>query len=247
MIRLVMRSTMEKIAPLNPTVPRGDPLGHMDSCVRLHAHVTPRFSYYAKRTIDTLLLAPISLIAIPLVVLCALAIVLLSPGNPFYGQHREGRHGRRIRVWKLRTMYEDAEDLLVRHLAESPEAHAEWLSTYKLRHDPRILPIIGTLLRRSSLDELPQLWNIARGDMSFVGPRPLPDYHLAAFDEDFRVLRRTVLPGLTGMWQTGGRADGTMDALEALDRRYIMYWSVWLDLSIIARTPGTVFKGKGAY
>jgi lipopolysaccharide/colanic/teichoic acid biosynthesis glycosyltransferase len=204
-------------------------------------------NYAVKRVLDVLLLVPAALFALPLVALGALLVFLMSPGNPFYFQHREGRHGTRIRVWKLRTMFKDAESLLESYLAERPEAREEWLRTYKLQHDPRILPGIGPLLRRSSLDELPQLWNVARGDMSFVGPRPLPDYHLAAFDDDFLTLRRSVPPGLTGSWQIGSRSDGDIETLEALDTHYILNWSIWLDLSIIARTPRAVVTGKGAY
>jgi lipopolysaccharide/colanic/teichoic acid biosynthesis glycosyltransferase len=174
-------------------------------------------------------------------------VIAVSPGSPFYYQHREGRHGTRIRVWKLRTMHRDAEALLERHLAEDPRARAEWSSTYKLRRDPRIIPVVGTLLRHSSLDELPQLWNVACGEMSFIGPRPLPDYHLAAFSDDFLALRRSARPGITGLWQVGGRSDGSIELLEELDRRYITEWSVWLDLSILCATPGAVLGGKGAY
>jgi lipopolysaccharide/colanic/teichoic acid biosynthesis glycosyltransferase len=201
----------------------------------------------AKRALDVAILLPLVLVALPLVVACAICVMAVSPGNPFYYQHREGRHGTRIRVWKLRTMYRDAEDLLERHLAEQPEARSEWLRTYKLRHDPRILPLIGTLLRRSSLDEIPQLWNVACGEMSFIGPRPLPDYHIAAFDDDFLALRRSVRPGITGLWQVGGRADGGIDRLEELDRRYITDWSVLMDLRILWVTPRAVVTRKGAY
>jgi lipopolysaccharide/colanic/teichoic acid biosynthesis glycosyltransferase len=204
-------------------------------------------NYAMKRMLDVLLLVPAALFALPLIALGALAVFVISPGNPFYFQHRQGRHGARIRVWKLRTMFKDAESLLESYLAERPEAREEWLRTYKLQHDPRILPGIGPLLRRSSLDELPQLWNVARGDMSFVGPRPLPDYHLAAFDDDFLTLRRTVPPGLTGCWQIGSRSDGDIETLEALDTHYILNWSIWLDLGIIAQTPWAVVTGKGAY
>jgi lipopolysaccharide/colanic/teichoic acid biosynthesis glycosyltransferase len=201
----------------------------------------------AKRVLDVVILIPLALVALPLVVACAICVMAVSPGNPFYYQHREGRNGTRIRVWKLRTMYRDAEALLERHLAEYPEARSEWLRTYKLRHDPRILPLIGTLLRRSSLDETPQLWNVTCGEMSFIGPRPLPDHHLAAFGDDFLALRRSVRPGITGLWQVGGRSDGGVDRLKELDRRYISGWSVWMDLRILWATPWAVLTGKGAY
>ena len=145
-----------------------------------------------------------AVVLLPIVGLAALAIQLVDRGPVFYAQERRGLGGRRIRVWKLRTMYGDAAARLERHLAENPAARQEWSRFFKLRDDPRVLPWIGALLRRSSIDELPQLWNLLLGDMTLVGPRPLPDYHLAAFDGAFRHQRQTVIPGLTGLWQIEG-------------------------------------------
>jgi lipopolysaccharide/colanic/teichoic acid biosynthesis glycosyltransferase len=193
------------------------------------------------------LLVPLGLIAAPIVVIAALWVRRISPGNPFYAQEREGRGGRTFRMWKLRTMHHDADALLERHLAEHPVAAAEWAERFKLVRDPRILPGIGHLLRKSSLDELPQLWNILRGEMSFVGPRPFPEYHLNAFDERFRSLRREVLPGLTGLWQVVARADSDLALQQELDTLYIANWSVWMDVYLLARTPWTVLRGAGAY
>ncbi len=164
-----------------------------------------------------------------------------------YIQEREGEAGRKIRVWKLRTMYPDADLMLARHLDASSEARQEWVRFFKLKQDPRILPGIGRLLRRTSLDELPQLWNVLKGEMSLVGPRPLPDYHLESFAPEFRVLRSKVPPGLTGMWQVSARSNGDIQVQEALDTYYIRNWSPWLDLHILARTVGAVLFPKGAY
>jgi lipopolysaccharide/colanic/teichoic acid biosynthesis glycosyltransferase len=202
---------------------------------------------HAKRMLDLLLVIPAGVIALPVVLLCALAILVVSRGSPFYFQVREGRGGRPFRVWKLRTMYPNAQELLEQHLERDEEARIEWATKFKLIRDPRILPGIGTLLRRTSFDELPQLWNIFLGEMSFIGPRPFPDYHLAAFDEAFVALRRTVTPGLTGLWQISGRADGDLTLQKELDSYYVMHGSVWLDIVVLMRTPLAVLRGRGAY
>jgi Undecaprenyl-phosphate galactose phosphotransferase WbaP len=200
-----------------------------------------------KRALDFFLLLPAVLVGAPLVALAALAVFMVSPGNPFYAQVREGYKGKRIFVWKLRTMHKNADALLQKHLAANPEAKKEWESYFKLVNDPRILPGIGHLLRKTSLDELPQLWNIVRGEMSFVGPRPFPFYHLESFNENFRDLRRSVVPGLTGLWQVSARSEGDLLVQEELDSYYIRNWSIWMDLYLIARTPWAVLFGKGAY
>lgn len=200
----------------------------------------------AKRLLDFVLLVPATILALPIIVLAAILIMAISPGNPFYSQRREGYRGRSIRIWKLRTMRPDADAVLEQYLRTDPEARDEWSSHYKLTRDPRILPLIGKALRRSSLDELPQLWNIASGEMSFVGPRPFPEYHLAAFGEDFRAQRRSAVPGLTGLWQVSERAEGDLSRQEYWDRRYLEDWSLTLDVGILLRTPLAVVRGKGA-
>jgi lipopolysaccharide/colanic/teichoic acid biosynthesis glycosyltransferase len=177
----------------------------------------------------------------------ALWIKLSSRGPVFYRQMREGLDGRRLPVWKLRTMYADGDRLLEEWLGDHPEDRAYWDRHFKLRDDPRVLPVIGPLLRRTSLDELPQLWSILTGKMSLVGPRPLPDYHLGQFSSEFRTLRTRVLPGLTGLWQVSARGDGDLQVLQALDTFYIRNWSPWLDLYILARTVTAVLLGRGAY
>jgi lipopolysaccharide/colanic/teichoic acid biosynthesis glycosyltransferase len=118
---------------------------------------------------------------------------------------------------------------------------------FKLKNDPRILKGVGFLLRKSSLDELPQLWNVVLGEMSLVGPRPFPHYHLEQFSQEFRNLRRSVIPGMTGLWQVLARSDGNLETQEKLDTYYIRNWSIWLDLSLLGRTALVVLTGKGAY
>ena len=176
----------------------------------------------------------------------AVWIKLISRGPVFYRQIREGHDGRRIAVWKLRTMHVDGDRILKQWLDEHPEDRIEWRRFFKLRHDPRVLPIIGRLLRRTSLDELPQLWSILKGEMSLVGPRPLPDYHLEQFSAEFRTLRTRVLPGLTGLWQVSARSDGDIKVQESLDSYYIRNWSLMLDLRVILMTIREVARMRAA-
>ena len=202
---------------------------------------------WLKRTLDLAMASILGLLALPVVALAVLWIKRVSPGPAFYTQEREGRGGARIRVRKLRTMHADAESLLLKHLSENREARLQWQQYFKLKDDPRIVPAIGCLLRRTSLDELPQLWSVLKGEMSLVGPRPFPCYHLDEFDAGFRALRARVLPGLTGLWQVSGRSNGDLKVQEAMDTYYIRNWSIWLDLHILARTIHVVLLGKGAY
>ena len=203
---------------------------------------------WIKRGMDLTMTLLVGICTLPLLALAAAWIKIVSPeASPFYRQTREGEGGRSIGVWKLRTMYPDAERLLASYLAENPAARAEWESHLKLRNDPRILPFVGTFLRRTSLDELPQLLNIIKGEMTLVGPRPFPGYHLDHFDSRFRDFRAKVAPGLTGLWQVSARSDGDLKTQEALDTFYIRNWSLWMDLYILARTVRAVLLSRGAY
>ncbi|MCC7044186.1 MAG: exopolysaccharide biosynthesis polyprenyl glycosylphosphotransferase [Acidobacteria bacterium] len=199
-----------------------------------------------KRAADLTIAAVGLLVTAPVMVLAAFAIVLRDPGPWWHVQVREGRGGRAFPIWKLRTMYRDADARLEAHLLADAGARAEWQREFKLTHDPRVLPIVGGLLRRWSLDECPQFWNVMRGEMSLVGPRALPLYHLDAFDARVRALRRRVRPGMTGMWQVMSRGEGGIRRQEALDSYYIYNWSIWMDIFILARTVLAVVSGRGA-
>jgi Undecaprenyl-phosphate galactose phosphotransferase WbaP len=206
-----------------------------------------RRNHILKLAMDRAIALPLFLITLPLMALAALWIKLSSSGPVFYCQMRRGAEGGQIPVWKLRTMYFNGEGVLEEWFAAHPEDRAHWRKYFKLRHDPRVIPVIGHFLRRTSLDELPQLWNVLRGEMSLVGPRPLPDYHLEQLPPEFRLMRTRVLPGLTGLWQVSTRSDGDVNALEELDTFYIRNWSPWLDIYILVRTIRAVFGREGAY
>lgn len=200
-----------------------------------------------KRMLDLSIALPLALLTAPFVALCAACIKLVNPGPALFRQEREGQDGKRIIVYKLRTMYPDAERLLAEYFNAHPEEKASWSQYYKLKTDPRTLPVIGWFLRRYSLDELPQLWNVVRGDMSLVGPRPFPYYHLDSFPENFRALRTSVMPGLTGLWQVSERSNGDLKIQQVEDTYYIRNWSLWLDVYILLRTIQSLLFPKGAY
>ena len=201
----------------------------------------------AKRVLDLSLAFPLAVVTAPFICLFAIAIKVASRGPAFFVQEREGRGGKRIRVYKLRTMHQHAEQLLALYLQTCAATSALWVQHYKLRDDPRVIRGIGTLLRRYSLDELPQLWNVLKGEMSLVGPRPFPEYHLNGFPESFRTLRASVTPGMTGLWQVSSRSNGDLKAQEAEDTFYIRNWSVRMDINILLRTVKAVIAPRGAY
>jgi Undecaprenyl-phosphate galactose phosphotransferase WbaP len=198
-----------------------------------------------KRAIDFVTAVCLSVVVIPACILIAMAIRLTSSGAVFYGQRRIGRHGRPFTAWKFRTMMKDADRLLEEYLAGRSEARFEWARTQKLVNDPRITRV-GKLLRRMSLDELPQLWNIFLGQMSLVGPRPIVASEVAKYGESFAYYCR-VSPGLTGLWQVSGRNDTTYPERVAYDEYYVCNWSVWIDIYILLRTVKVLLTGEGAY
>lgn len=200
-----------------------------------------------KRLLDLAISIPVFALTALFICLSALWIKIVSPGPAFFVQEREGKDGKRIRVHKLRTMHRDAEQVLQLYLAADPMEAANWQRYYKLKKDPRVIRGIGWFLRRYSLDELPQLWNVLKGDMSLVGPRPFPEYHLENFSAGFRRLRTSVMPGVTGFWQVSARSDGDLKTQEAEDTYYIRNWSLWLDLYILLRTLRAFIMPNAAY
>jgi lipopolysaccharide/colanic/teichoic acid biosynthesis glycosyltransferase len=198
----------------------------------------------SKRIIDYVVCVPITIMLLPLMGMLALLIKIVDPGPALFVQDREGMNGRVFRFYKFRTMYTDADTRLAVFLERHPDREAEWRHFFKLDNDPRVIPWIGTFLRKSSLDELPNLFNVLKGDMSLVGPRPFPHYHTETFDPAFRVLRHSVWPGITGLWQV---ERGGCDVQLALDTHYVENWSCALDLKILVRTIPVLLLSKKAH
>ena len=180
----------------------------------------------------------------PLMIIIALSIKLQDGGGPLFSQTRVGRGGKTFQCFKLRTMVVDAEQKLTHLLATDPEARHMWETQRKLKRDPRITRL-GHFLRKSSLDELPQLWNIVRGDMSIVGPRPIIPSETVMYGgsiADYEAVR----PGLTGLWQISGRSETTYDERIMLDESYVSEWSFKSDLVIVFKTIPAILMSKGA-
>jgi len=194
-----------------------------------------------KRALDVCASACLLLLLAPLAGLIIVAIRMTSPGPAHFAQERLGLNKRPFRLYKFRTMVAGAEarraDLEALNEADGP--------VFKIRHDPRVTPI-GRWLRRTSLDELPQLVNVLKGDMSLVGPRPLPLSDCAGFSEDWHRRRFSVRPGITCLWQVHGRSDTSFERWMAMDMEYIDSWSLALDLQILASTVSAVIRQDGA-
>ncbi len=204
------------------------------------------FAQFQKRAIDLIVALLTAPLWAPLCLVIALLVWLEDRDNPFFAQPRIGRGGREFKTWKFRTMHLDAERILEEHLEKDPDLRVEWQAAFKLRRDPRVTRI-GAILRRTSLDELPQLVNVVRGEMSLVGPRPLPAYHNQQLSERVRKLRDRVRPGVTGLWQVSGRSESGHLGMARWDTYYVRNWSFWLDVVILVRTIRTVISGHGAF
>ena len=198
-----------------------------------------------KRVLDLAAVVALAPILLPLFGVVACLIKLTSRGTVFYGQTRVGHGSRVFKAWKFRTMVQGADAVLRRHLASDPALAEEWRLTHKLKRDPRVTGL-GKLLRRTSLDELPQLINVITGEMSLVGPRPIVAAEVEKYGEHYAFYRR-VTPGITGLWQVSGRNNTTYDERVTFDQYYVLNWSLWLDVYILKRTVRTVLTGDGAY
>jgi len=183
---------------------------------------------------------------LPIFIATWIQIQRTSPGSMFYCQERIGKGGRRFRAWKIRTMIHDGDRVLAQYLKAHPDQEEIWIQTQKLKQDPRIIPGIGQFLRSTSLDELPQLWNVLCGEMSLVGPRPFIEHQECLYGDVLRLYQK-VRPGITGLWQISGRNHTTFEDRVHFDAYYVRNWSLWMDIFILARTVRTVLRREGAY
>jgi Undecaprenyl-phosphate galactose phosphotransferase WbaP len=216
--------------------------------VRQPSGVGPeRFFRYRviKRVMDILLVLLAAPVLLPLLLVVAAAVRMGSSGPILFPHRRIRRHGAFFTIWKFRTMCVNSAEVLEDYLAAHPEARAEWRRCHKLKNDPRVTRV-GDLLRRTSLDELPQVWNVLTGSMSLVGPRPIVAAEVEKYG-DFFTDYCMVKPGLTGLWQVSGRSKLTYSQRVQLDRHYAQNWSLHSDLKIILLTFSSVMDGDGAY
>jgi exopolysaccharide production protein ExoY len=201
-------------------------------------------TWFAKRGLDIAVAGVALAVLLPLLLLVAGAVWAGDRKSPVFRHTRLGRGGRPFGCLKFRTMVVDAEAALTAHLAANPAARAEWEETHKLARDPRVTPL-GRILRKTSLDELPQLINVLRGEMSLVGPRPIVQAEVARYGSAFPTCF-AVPPGVTGLWQVSGRSDTTYAERVALDLDYASRWSLSRDIAILARTVPAVFAQRGS-
>jgi len=213
--------------------------------VEIKHNLLDPWSQRLKRALDLLGAVVGGLFISPLLLAIAVSIKLDSSGPAFYGHQRVGADGEHFSCWKFRTMHVNAERLLDEYLQDNPILQAEWEQNQKLRDDPRVTRL-GRFLRKISLDEIPQLWNVLRGEMSLTGPRPIVDAEIPKYDKDY-VLYKAIRPGMSGFWQVSGRSNLGYEERVKMDSYYVRNWSVWLDIIILARTVKVVLGGRGAY
>jgi len=199
----------------------------------------------AKRIIDIVLASTGIVLLCPLLLLCFAACLLSSPGPALFGHRRIGFQGKYFRCFKFRTMVINGDDCLRDHLAKDPQANAEWEATRKLRVDPRVTAI-GSLLRKTSLDEIPQLFNVLKGDMSIVGPRPVTEEELSRYSTSVGSYL-ACRPGITGLWQVSGRSGTSYRRRVAFDSYYARHWSIFLDAKIVIATIPALLDSDNAY
>ena len=230
------------------------PLGHVGVepfytekvfMLSIRNNLARRRNRLAKRIFDLVATVVGGLLILPILLILAVLVGIDNKGRIIFAHRRVGRKGKLFPCYKFQSMVPDAQERLEEYLAKNPAAREEWEESFKLTNDPRVTKL-GAFLRKTSLDELPQLWNVLMGDMSLVGPRPIVTKEIERYGDYIREYYM-VPPGITGMWQVNGRSDTTYEERVAMDTWYVRNWSVWIDLVYLFKTVKTVFTGKGAY
>lgn len=218
-------------------------LGHY-SGLEINNHLRMKGYRYSKLFIEVMMAIFILPFIFPVCFIIACLIKLTSKGPVFYKAKRIGQNGKTINVLKFRTMYADADKVLEKMLEENPEMKKEWEARFKLKNDPRITPL-GKFLRKTSLDELPQFWNVIRGEMAIIGPRPIVRSEIHYYGKNYKLFSR-VKPGITGLWQVSGRSNTSYKSRVNLDMYYVNNWSIWMDYFIFLKTIKEVLARTGA-
>lgn len=232
----------------------GTPMASVDASIlfsekilmlNLRNNLSRSYNRIFKRIFDLLLAIFGGILISPILLGIAVAVCISNGGGIIFAHRRVGMYGKTFPCYKFQTMVNDADKVLEKYLAENPSARREWQETFKLTNDPRVTKL-GNFLRRTSLDELPQLWNVILGDMSLVGPRPIVEEEVPKYGKNIREYYM-VPPGITGMWQVSGRSDTTYPERVAMDTWYVRNWSVWIDIMYLFKTVKAVVTGRGAY
>ncbi len=213
--------------------------------LKIKNNLARRHNQLLKRSFDLLSTIIGGMLLLPFLLGLALIVAADNKGRILFAHRRIGRKGKAFSCYKFQTMVENAQEKLEEYLKENEQAKKEWEENFKLTNDPRVTKL-GNFLRRTSLDELPQLWNVLKGEMSLVGPRPIVTKEIAKYGENIREYYQ-VRPGITGMWQASGRNDTTYEERVRMDTWYVRNWSLWIDLLYLYKTVKIVGTGKGAY
>jgi undecaprenyl-phosphate galactose phosphotransferase len=214
--------------------------------LKIENHLESSINQAIKRLFDLILSVLMLPILLPTILIIGVLIKLDSRGPIFYTQERVGKNGKKFKVIKFRSMYINADELLKEFLEKNPELREEYETFRKLKDDPRVTKV-GKFLRKTSLDELPQIFNVLKGEMSLVGPRPAFEEEIIKYYKDYAIYYYKVLPGITGLWQISGRSNTSIFQRAELEVWYVKNWNLWLDIVILTKTIKVVLKREGAY
>jgi undecaprenyl-phosphate galactose phosphotransferase len=241
---LVIVPEIKGVSPLNTETFHVYDLDLM--MLKVNNNVRSTFNRFAKRSFDIVVSLALLPFILPIIGILAYFIKKESPGDVFYAHNRVGKDGRIIPVLKFRSMYSDSKERLEKLLESDPAIREEWEKNFKLKNDPRVTKI-GKFIRESSLDELPQIFNVLKGEMSLVGPRPVVEEELKKYYKESAEYYKMVKPGITGFWQVSGRSDTDYDFRVKVDTWYVYNWSLWLDIMVLIKTVRVVLLKEGAY